>query len=85
MQKKFTNNDSKLFYLFDDFDKNTKVDLVLSCDVLYHLIEDDIYYNYLYNLFNFFNTNVIIYAKNENKDYAIHVKFRKFTKYISNK
>lgn len=62
-----------------------KSDVVLSCDVLYHLIEDHVYYFYIDNLFKMSNKYVIIYANDINKNHTEHVKFRNFTNYIRNK
>lgn len=64
-----------------DFSK-LKGELVISCNVLYHLIEEEIYTDYLNNLFNMSERFVIIYANNINKTETEHVKFRKFTDYI---
>jgi 2-polyprenyl-3-methyl-5-hydroxy-6-metoxy-1,4-benzoquinol methylase len=79
---KFKNNVTKQFFLVNEFDINTKAELVLSCDVLYHLIEESVYYNYIYELFNRSSKYVIIYAKDANLNHTAHVKFRKFTDYI---
>ena len=60
-----------------------KAELGLSCDVIYHLIEDNVYERYMNMLFNMSTKFVIIYAKNEDINHAMHVKFRKFTNYIT--
>jgi hypothetical protein len=78
----FKNDISKHFFLTSEFDKDTKADLVLSCDVLYHLIEETVYFSYIESLFDSSNKYVIIYARDENKNHTAHVKFRKFTDYI---
>ena len=59
----------------------TKVDLTVSLDVLYHLIEDIVYENYIKNLFNSESKFIIIYSCNFEDDgtFAKHVKPRKFT------
>lgn len=81
----FSKDNNKSFLLYNNnILKNIKGDLVLSCDVLYHLIEDNIFYNYINNMFNISNKFVIIYAKDENFNKTKHVKFRKFTDYINN-
>lgn len=83
--KKIFNDKNIKFFTVEQFDHTTKADLCLSCDVLFHLIEDDIYYEYIDNLFKFSNKFVIIYAKDEDKNHTVHVKFRKFSDYILNK
>ncbi len=80
----FKTDKSKSFYFYDDFFKeNTKkYQLVLSLDVIYHLIEDEVFYAYMDNLFAFSEKFVVIYASNKNKVIADHVKSRKFTDYV---
>jgi predicted O-methyltransferase YrrM len=83
--KKIYNNDiHKQFLICDKINfNNLKCDLVLSLDVLYHLIEDHEFIGYLNNLFKISNKFVIIYANNIDKTHtAEHVKFRNFTNYI---
>lgn len=71
-------------FTFDTLDNNTiKADLVLSCDVLYHLIDFNIFQDHLDMLFSLSKHYVIIYAKDEDaSDQAPHVLFRKFTHII---
>ena len=78
----FQHDPSKTFLLDLEVDKKTKSDLVISCDVLYHLIEDSIYNKYMKNLFSMSKKYVLIYARDEDLNLAKHVKFRKFSKYI---
>lgn len=73
---------TKSFSLVSEFE-GQNADLTVSCDVLYHLIEDSVYYEYLNRLFNTSNKYVIVYARNENRNHAPHVKFRYFTDYIA--
>lgn len=81
----FKNDVTKEFYHMDNFNTATNTaDVVLSCDVLYHLIDDNIYYSYLKTLFEMSNKYVIIYAPNENKNEGTHVKKRKFVEFINN-
>lgn len=82
-KKIFKKDKTKKFYLVDDFDKlNSSVDLTLSIDVIYHLVEDAVFENYLEDLFALSNKYVIIYSSNEDKIIAEHVKSRKFTDWI---
>jgi len=80
-KKMFANDNTKKFILDTEINGD-KANLTLSCDVIYHLIEDDVYENYMKNLFEMSNKYVIIYAKDEDINHAQHVKFRKFTNYI---
>jgi hypothetical protein len=58
--------------------------MVISLDVIYHLIEDTVYDNYMNHLFNLSNKYVVIYAydNDEFDNYAPHVKPRKFSSWV---
>lgn len=59
--------------------------MVLSLDVIYHLIEDNNYYEYMKNLFFFSKKYVIIYSTNNNNNWlSEHCKNRIFMNDISN-
>ena len=83
-KKIFYNDPSKTFILDSDVDNNVKSDLVISCDVIYHLIEDHVFEKYMKKLFSMSQKYVIIYAPNKIKNEARHVKFREFIEYIFN-
>jgi SAM-dependent methyltransferase len=59
-------------------------ELTLSLDVIYHLIEDQTFSNYMNKLFEASSKYVIIYSSNTNerKSKAPHVKHRKFTDWV---
>ena len=78
----FKDDVNKQFFHTSAFDSTMRSELVLSCDVLYHLINDTVYYNYIKQLFTYSTKYVIIYANNTDLNHAPHVKFRKFTDYI---
>ena len=81
---KFLADKSKAFKLMDDYSGET-ADLVLSLDVIYHLIEDAIFESYMQSLFKASNQYVILYSSNsdDNVDFkGTHVKHRNFTKWI---
>ena len=61
-----------------------KGDLVISLDVIYHLIEDEVFIEYMQLLFANSNRFVVIYSSNSNEleDSAPHVMHREFTKWI---
>ena len=88
-KNKFSNDSSKTFiYMNDDYDKSKKADLALSLDVIYHLLEDNVFDVYMQNLFNSSNKYVCIYSSNIDAGWGFHIKNRKFTdwidKYMSN-
>ena len=58
-------------------------DLVISLDVIYHLVEDDIYLRYMQDLTESANRYLIIYSSNSDKEHpASHVKHRVFTDWL---
>lgn len=59
-----------------------KGDLALSLDVIYHLVEDEIFELYMKRLFASSDRFVCIYSCNFDKESALHVKCRRFTDYI---
>lgn len=81
-KEKFKADKTKKFIHSDNVNNELKGDLVLSCDVIYHLIEEDVYHEYIKNLFSMSKKYVIIYAQNINYNEAPHVKKREFIEYI---
>lgn len=82
-KNKFKDDPSKRF-LHTSFISDQKAEMVMSLDVIYHLIEDDVYNYYMNHLFNLSNKYVVIYAfdSDEFDNYAPHVKPRKFSNWI---
>lgn len=80
----FSQDHSKTFKLLSEYDGQT-AQLTLSLDVIYHLIEDEIFDSYMRRLFMSSERFVIIYSSNTFKNeegQAVHVKHRKFTTWI---
>ena len=87
---KFKNDSTKAFFLYSPtcfIDKGGifKSDLALSLDVIFHLVENDIFYLYMNHLFNSAIKFVIIYSSDYEQELtnASHVKHRKFSDYIA--
>ncbi len=84
----FKDDESKKFNLVSEY-SGEEAQLTLSLDVIYHLIEDRIFNEYMNRLFSSSEKFVIIYASNTDEnpeDQLAHVKHRKFTNWIeSNK
>ena len=83
-KKLFSDDTNKRFSLMNRF-SNERADLVLSLDVIYHLIEDTVYFDYMHKLFNSSKKYVIIYSSNTDDNFsnpALHVKHRKFSNWI---
>lgn len=81
-REKFSNDKGKIFLNIKDF-RNQKADLVLSLDVIYHLVEDDVFKNYMFDLFKASTKYVIIYSSNHDEYKTEHVKHRIFTDWIN--
>lgn len=59
-----------------------KADLSLSLDVIYHLVEDDVFETYMKDLFSASSKYVIIYAWDVDGQQQFHVRHRKFSSWI---
>jgi hypothetical protein len=84
-QKMYKDDTSKQFRVLDS-KIEVKADLTLSLDVIYHLIEDEVYHDYMKWLFSASEKYVIIYSSNydehKNNKGVAHIKHRKFTNWI---
>ena len=80
----FKEDGSKKFFLYEPEKMATKfnAELTLSLDVIYHLIEDDVFEMYMNNLFAMAHKYVIIYAWDVEEATKYHVRHRKFTAWI---
>lgn len=82
--EKFKKEQNKKFFLYDDY-KNETYDLSLSLDVIYHLIENDTFNDYMTKLFLSSKKYVIIYSSNGDilAQSSIHIYDRNFTNWIA--
>ncbi len=86
-QNRFCNDPTKDFYPVDYW-TGQQAELTLSLDVIYHLIEDEIFEKYMQMLFSAASKFVIVYASNNEEfnvsisRYAPHVYHRKFTDWV---
>ena len=83
--ERFKNDTNKSFFLykssvFSDKIGIFKCEVSLSLDVLYHLIEDDVYFQYLQHLFSTANKFVVIYSSNVYVPQRSHEYHREFLK-----
>jgi SAM-dependent methyltransferase len=83
----FANDQSKRFFLAGALPAGLGTfDLALSLDVIYHLVEDRVFEEYMSRLFSFSRSYVVIYASNyDARTQALHVRHRKFTAWIDKK
>jgi hypothetical protein len=86
--EKFANDNSKQFKHISNFIPK-KTDLIMSLDVIYHLVEDAIFESHMQALFNSNNKYIVIYSSNFNDSFdevkSPHVRHRKFTSWAENK
>ncbi|HVP77515.1 MAG TPA: class I SAM-dependent methyltransferase [Thermodesulfobacteriota bacterium] len=83
-QELFNSDENKLFRLLSTYN-GEKADLALSLDVIYHLLEDDVFEHHMRTLFEASDRYVIIYSSDsdDNRDCkGTHVRHRKFTRWI---
>lgn len=83
-KEKFKNDLSKNFFLYDQY-SGKKYDLSLSLDVVFHLVEDNVFEDYMKKLFNSSKKYVIIYSSNGDilSNSAQHLYDRNFTNWIN--
>lgn len=80
----FRDDETKDFFNMKDYDDRT-ADLGLSLDVVFHLVEDDVFEKYMNTLFDASTKVVIIYSSNTDDNppgTAPHVRHRKFTNWV---
>lgn len=84
IKKKFKDDDTKKFFLVHEYDQEKpRAELALSLDVIYHLIEDDVFNQYMSQLFSSAEKIVIIYSSNhEELTKFPHVRHREFLKWV---
>lgn len=82
---RFAKDPTKSFLLTEQYDRQS-ADLALSIDVLFHLVEDELFHSYLCTLFDAAERFVVVYSSNTEENEVVvtgHVKHREFTKWVS--
>jgi len=82
----FANDDTKAFYLVDEIPGPLRTaECALSLDVIYHLVEDDVYVAYMKRLFASATRFVVIYTwtAEEGPPISAHVRHRAFLKWMA--
>lgn len=83
-RNKFRGDSKKTFCLIEDYD-NKKADVTLSLDVIFHLVEDEIFDHYMRALFAGSLKLVVVYASDTDDQESPklpHVRHRKFTRWV---
>jgi hypothetical protein len=84
-KNKFRDDHSKTFFSMNEYNRSFKAELVLSLEVVFLLIEDTVFKEYMSRLFQTSTKFVIIYACNFDGKQNQHLKPRDFVKYIQKK
>ena len=84
----FAPDASKIFFHFEPGNLSDNKDIrpadaALSLDVIFHLIEDEVFNEYMEALFGSAKKYVIIYSSNFDDRQSYHVKNREFTRWIA--
>lgn len=85
-RKRFRHDATKSFKETQDYAGET-ADLTISLDVIFHLVEDDVYEAYMERLFSSSNHFVVIYSSNcdgINRVEPKHMRHRRFSAWIEN-
>lgn len=83
VKKQFANDKTKVFYEVGEFLENpSSAELGLSLDVMYHLINDEIFESCMRNLFAYAQKFVIIYSSNKDQPHTQHVRHRQFSSWV---
>ena len=74
---------TKSFIHLDDVSAEHCSDLSMSLDVIYHLVEDEVFESHMRQLFNSARQYVIVYASNDDRpSNSVHVRHRRFTDWV---
>ena len=80
---RYSGDQSKQFHLIGSGQPQFTADLTLSLDVIYHLVEDAVFDQYMTGLFDASRRYVAVYASNEDRPGSgPHVRHRRFTAWI---
>lgn len=82
-RQKFLDDPSKSFYLIDEYQGQT-AELSMSLDVIYHLVEDEVFEAYMRRLFYSSEKYVMVYSSNLSARLVSspHVRHRQFTSWV---
>lgn len=79
----FADDPTKSFIRVNEVGPRNCADLSLSLDVVYHLVEDEVFDRYMRQLFECARRFVIVYSSNDTRQSdSVHVRHRRFTDWI---
>ncbi|HEX5422878.1 MAG TPA: hypothetical protein VFW94_04965 [Candidatus Acidoferrales bacterium] len=79
--KRFANDPSKSFMVLEEFDATpVTADMSMSLDVIYHLVEERTYHDYMHRLVQSAERSICIYSSNvQLPGHVSHIRHRRFT------
>jgi len=82
-QSLFAKDRSKTFRTLEEYESQS-AELALSLDVVYHLVEDDVFVQHMSQLFNAAEKHVIVYSTNHEEvpKTPSHVRHRRFSDFV---
>lgn len=81
-RKRFSEDQTKTFSLLQEYSRET-ADMSISLDVIYHLVEEDVFKAHIDLLFSSAVKAVVIYSSNfDGEADNPHVRHRRFTEYV---
>lgn len=82
-REKYRGDPSKRFLHNSELTVEHRADAALSLDVIYHLVEDEVFEDYMRRLFDAATRYVVIYSSNVDKAWVVpHIRHREFTRWI---
>lgn len=84
----YAGDPAKRFYAVDACEPmvlDDSADLALSLDVIFHLVEDDVFETYMRRLFSAARRFVVVYSSNHNSnvpEQPPHIRHRRFTEWV---
>ena len=82
-RKSFEDDSSKTFILLEEVMPQHRSDLAMSLDVVYHLVEDEVFDEHMRALFDSAGRYAIVYSSNDDRpSYSVHVRHRRFADWI---
>lgn len=83
-RRKFADDPSMRFIHTSEVTENDRAELALSLDVVYHLVEDEVFDAYMRQLFDSATKYVIVYSSNTEKSWPNpHVRHREFSRWVT--
>lgn len=82
-RERFAGQPGRKFLQVDELDSRVRAELATSIDVIFHLVEDEVFSSYMRRLFEHASQYVVIYSSNfDRKPSDAHVRHHEFTAFV---